>query len=85
MSEVLCIPASSTIRLSRSQPAFHEVLLTESQASLRIADLTASESVGQAASRLGRPLSTAPLRTLAARHSDRSDESPQRETPENRE
>jgi hypothetical protein len=38
-------------RITRSQLAFHEVLRTESQASLRIVDLTASESAGQADSR----------------------------------
>jgi len=33
-------------QITRSHPAFHDVLLTESQASLRIVDLTASESAG---------------------------------------
>ncbi len=33
-------------QITRSHPTFHDVLLTESQASLRIADLTASESAG---------------------------------------
>ena len=47
----LITPRLHSHHLTRSQSAYHEVLLTESQVSLRIVDLIAFESAGQADSR----------------------------------